>query len=237
MITQGIIGEAVSVLEQREDWHYVQQWDDYQGWIYQFFLTDYPAEWDPDFEYKGLIDWIYETPDTHSRTIRQISTGARLPSRQHNGVWIQVTLPDQKTGYIRSVIATSQSRDIRKRVVETAEKFLGVSYCWGGKTAFGFDCSGFVQTVFRVNGIELHRDTIQQIEDGERLEGRQEFRPGDLVFFTNGNQVDHVGIACDTDRFIHCSGMVKINSFDREDPEFNSSLTERFLQARRMIQE
>ncbi len=54
--------------------------------------------------------------------------------------------------------------------VSVAERFLGVPYLWGGKTALGVDCSGLVQISLAACGIEVPRDTdVQAREIGARL--------------------------------------------------------------------
>src|SRR5439155_1420023 len=64
--------------------------------------------------------------------------------------------------------------------LKTAESFIGVPYLWGGTTALGLDCSGFVQQVYRLNGVALPRDADQQAVLGRKVEVA---RAGDLMFF------------------------------------------------------
>ena len=114
---------------------------------------------------------------------------------------------------------TYRGRDIentRETIIALSESLMGSPYLWGGKTPFGYDCSGFVQSVYRASGIEIKRDTSLQIKDQRmRSTDLSKASKGDLIFFNmDGNGVDHVGILYDQARVIHCGGEVKLQSLD-----------------------
>lgn len=163
--------------------------------------------------------------------------GTNLPGMEQNTSWMQVTLPDLSIGYAKMINFPGTTGDTRKDIVKTAERYLGTTYLWGGKTGFGFDCSGFVQTVFWLNDIHLPRDAWQQAEYSRPLSGDEELQPGDLVFFTSNDKIDHVGIMSDDNRFIHCSGWTRINSLDKEAPDFHPRLSKIYTGAHRVIQD
>lgn len=77
-------------------------------------------------------------------------------------------------------------------VLDIAQQYLGVPYVWGGEDPSGFDCSGFVQYVFRQVGVDLPRVSGDQAQVGEPVASLAEARPGDLVAFDA--PVDHIGI-------------------------------------------
>ena len=52
---------------------------------------------------------------------------------------------------------------VDNNLIDTTQELLNVPYLWGGKSQLGFDCSGFVQTVFKTFGIYLPRDSYQQM--------------------------------------------------------------------------
>ncbi|MCC5423451.1 C40 family peptidase [Clostridium botulinum] len=84
-------------------------------------------------------------------------------------------------------------------IVNYAKQFQGVPYVWGGTSPSGFDCSGFVQYVYRnAAGIELPRDTYGQITKGTPV-SQSNLQPGDLVFPHTG----HVGIYVGNGQIIH----------------------------------
>jgi len=99
-----------------------------------------------------------------------------------------------------------QMRDTASEAVLAAMNFLGVPYRRGGSTDDGFDCSGFTRAVFeRSLGLVLPRRADEQAQTaGLRWVGREELKPGDLVFFnTMRRTFSHVGIYIGGDRFIH----------------------------------
>ncbi len=175
-------------------------------------------------------------PEPDSKSIRQITSGVKLPGRKIAGDWVEVQLPDGETGYLLDEVDDAHFPSLGHQIIHTAERYFGTSYEWGGKTALGFDCSGFVQTVYRLNGIQLPRDTSQQVEIGESV-SEEELQIGDIVFFKEKDRVNHVGIACDAGSFIHCSGFVKRNSFIETDPDYNQQLLEKRAVSKRIIQD
>ncbi|MDH3359343.1 MAG: NlpC/P60 family protein [Desulfobulbaceae bacterium] len=99
----------------------------------------------------------------------------------------------------------ADNRSLRKGLVKTAKRFLGVPYKWGGESSReGFDCSGLTMTVYRLNGMNLPRNSRQQYRAGRSVR-KGELKPGDLVFFATkgGKRINHVGIYLGGNRFIH----------------------------------
>ena len=94
---------------------------------------------------------------------------------------------------------------------------MNAPYLWGGRTPFGIDCSGFVQMVYKLQGMKLLRDASQQATLGEVVSLIDEAESGDLAFFDDAEgNIIHVGMLIDRQRIIHCSGKVKINNLDHE---------------------
>ncbi len=87
-------------------------------------------------------------------------------------------------------------------IVNTAKKYLGVRYVYGGSTPSGFDCSGLVQYVFKKNGISVSRTSAAQSRQGKTV-SRSELQPGDLLFFARNGKVHHVGIYAGNGQMIH----------------------------------
>ncbi len=99
-------------------------------------------------------------------------------------------------------------------IVNTAMKYLGVPYVWGGTSPRGFDCSGLVQYVCRQNGISVNRVACDQRRNGVYV-SRENLQPGDLVFFAKGGYIHHVGIYVGNGNMIHApqtGDVVKISS-------------------------
>ncbi len=98
-------------------------------------------------------------------------------------------------------------RDKASDMVLSAMNFLGVPYRRGGTSAeHGFDCSGFTRHVFEMSlGLVLPRRVDEQASaPGLVKVGREELKPGDLVFFnTLKRTFSHVGIYIGDGKFIH----------------------------------
>lgn len=90
-------------------------------------------------------------------------------------------------------------------IVTKAAKYKGVPYVFGGTTPKGFDCSGYVQYVFKQLGGTLTRTADTQAEEGIFITQNQ-LKPGDLVFFTTYEPgASHVGIYAGNNKFWNAS--------------------------------
>jgi cell wall-associated NlpC family hydrolase len=100
---------------------------------------------------------------------------------------------------------TSSVVDGTESLINNAMQLIGVRYRWGGNTPqSGLDCSGFVRYVFNDTfGFLLPRKSAQMSQVGLEI-GKDELRPGDLVFFnTMRHAFSHVGIYVGDNKFIH----------------------------------
>ena len=95
------------------------------------------------------------------------------------------------------VEATSASQ-----LVDTAQDYLGVSYCRGGTSPSCFDCSGFTQYVYNKRGIDIPRIANDQYQSSTKIliDG---VVPGNLVFFINNGYAYHVGIYVGDRKVLH----------------------------------
>jgi cell wall-associated NlpC family hydrolase len=214
-------GEQVRILGAHDGWRYVQAEDHYIGWIRPGTVLDATTR-HGDQRLVGLsLAPIRRERDAASDIVGWLPAGTQLPLYQPGedlGAWARIhiaheerTLPGALIGYV-SHDDTVRTDDLPHRpptaddLLTTAEAFLGVPYLWGGTTALGMDCSGFVQQVYRLNGIRLDRDADQQATEGRQVESP---RAGDLLFFSSRGdpfgepRITHVALATGERTFLH----------------------------------
>jgi len=104
--------------------------------------------------------------------------------------------------------------DSLSKLENVYQKYQGVKYRYGGTDKRGFDCSGFVQRVYKeVFQIDLPRTTKAMMKTGKKIRPDQ-LKPGDLVFFHPTRKYYHVGIYMGKGTFMHAStsrGVMKSN--------------------------
>jgi hypothetical protein len=229
-VTQALIGQPVTIEAGQAGWLYVQTWDTYRGWIpvnAVHVLEDQSrpyASTGPVAVIRELFADILEEPRLRAPIITKATISSELEVVETHADWVQLRLPDGRTGFVRTHEAKLLNKDLAQTVwlpdppklVETALRFVGVPYLWGGTSPFGIDCSGFVQLVYRIHNVTLLRDADIQASDprAERVE-REELRAGDLMFFgpvkdPDYSRVTHIGMVIDRKRFVHSCGALGV---------------------------
>jgi cell wall-associated NlpC family hydrolase len=143
--------------------------------------------------------------------IAGIPLAAGLDARNKLNVWIDEgdvvgsSIPTSRTP--RTTTRTTRASATAEAVLATADDYVGTKYVWGGTSPNGFDCSGFVQYVFRRHGIELPRTSRQQALVGQAVSrSLGALEVGDLMFFaTNGSRIDHIAIYAGDNQILHSS--------------------------------
>ncbi|AZI21237.1 C40 family peptidase [Chryseobacterium taklimakanense] len=141
------------------------------------------------------------TPNKLSEAKKEIS-----PAKQIDIALANIEKANKSTEIQKTILFEKKMGDM----LAEAESYLGTPYRYGGTTRSGIDCSAFVLSVFGATmGMHLPRVAAAQAQEGERV-AREDMRKGDLVFFSNGGRISHVGIVHDVDengsvKFIHAS--------------------------------
>jgi len=257
MVTQARLAEPVVIWQQQRGWYEVEMSDTYRGWVapMDLWLVD-RAAWEqyqqaPQVLITAPFTTIYRDSDftlsmkdaKSLQTAATMCTQLRLIAETPDNY--QVLLPDGHAGYISKtdgeVIPGFNQLTLgsREKVVALAKDFLGLPYFLGGTTPYGYDCSGFVQTVLKMNGVHVQRDAHQQYEMGSSV-AREELQRGDLVFFSTYKAgASHVGFYIAQGQYIHAGSSrgVAINSLNPGDEDYSEELDKKYLGAKRLLPE
>ena len=85
------------------------------------------------------------------------------------------------------------SNSIREKMVVYAKSLVGVKYVWAGSDPNGFDCSGLVGYVHKKYGLVIPRTASAQLNGAKKVNVKEAYR-GDLLFFSSGKNISHVGL-------------------------------------------
>ncbi|MGH7458601.1 MAG: NlpC/P60 family protein [Longimicrobiaceae bacterium] len=246
-VSQVVMGNRVRLLRRYQRWYQCRSQDGYPGWIHRGYLK-LPAT-------TGTGDG--GGGDGHSELL--ISLGAGMSGKGEEpagflpwGALVRkgqggaVLLPDGREVRAEGVLIPARERAALYparggAVAASAAWWLGAPYLWGGVTPAGVDCSGLVQALFRLHGVELPRDSDQQVECGEPVDpgpGFSALQPGDLLFFAEEPDlvITHVTISEGGSHVIHSSlgnGGVRRNDL-AGDLDFERELARIFVCARRV---
>lgn len=240
MVTQLLFGELFYILDADGDWIRIRmEWDHYEGWI-----TAVQAQ---TLDYDSFTKLLHADTPIVSEPVQFMiheQTGSRFPVVAGSSLpgWNgdHLTILSETYRLERNPFATAPARDslaqafkteLQAALCTTALIFERAPYCWGGRSLSGLDCSGFMQIIFKINGIRINRDASQQATEGSLIPLLAEAVAGDLLFFDNGEgKIIHVGMLLDANRIIHCYGLVRIDPvdhygiFNRETQRYSHSL-------------
>lgn len=214
LVTQLLFGEHFEILEKDKKWSKVRiAFDNYECWI-------------DNKQYIEISKNEYANLENNNFSCSLEITDKLNFNNLSLNIVIASSLPnfDDKNGSIGGAqykftgkVLQSKKQFQKSNIADFALLYLNAPYLWGGRSPFGIDCSGFVQMVYKLNGIKLPRDSHQQAELGEVISFIEEVEPGDLAFFDNeeGN-ITHLGIILEDNRIIHASGKVRIDQLDHQ---------------------
>lgn len=171
---------------------------------------------------------IYLKKDTRSRVLFKVKKDHYVVLRDLDDKWATVVMQDGSSGFIEAKFVnllpynvsvqqpmTTRGGYVRGEggnaydwVVREATRYIGTPYVWGGNSLTGgVDCSGYIQQLYRMVGVNLPRTAHEQSFVGTLVPTLQDLQPGDRIYFTDGDRqrVTHCGIYIGNGQFIHSS--------------------------------
>ena len=192
MINQLFFGEIISIIEVKDNWSFIKSnLDDYKGWI-------------RNLHFQNILE---KDCNLLSKKQNKFATNEMVLKNDD----IEITIPTGSLISSAKFLKYSYKKtNGSKSIIQTIKSFLNTPYLWGGKTKFGTDCSGLVQSVFKTINIILPRDACDQYKYGKEIDS--DFKLGDLAFFGESpKKITHVGILLDNTNIVHAYGTVRID--------------------------
>lgn len=240
IVSQTYYTEQINILEETPEWLKIETvLDHYKGWIKNRGLCKRQAVFlsNPGSvaaKVNRCAAHLYGLEDTVYGPILTLPFDSRLeviePKGDSNSRWIKVALIDGREAFIQRGDVTLNTDFLldKIKVCSLSLNFLNLPYTWGGRSSFGYDCSGFVQMLYRQMGLHLPRDTKDQIV-WEKFKNIpiEDLSAGDLIFFgLDKDKIRHVGLYLGDQKFIHSTvaenaPFIHISSLT--DPDWNGS--------------
>ncbi|MDR0890322.1 MAG: C40 family peptidase [Oscillospiraceae bacterium] len=216
-------GDNVVIIRKSGDW-YLVNYNLYIGYMHGEYLEVKERENINlgDGSIDPAIANMRSGPSTSSSLVEQVSKNEKVYIFGFNTGWYKVKY-DGKVGYIRSDLVTllekpegnrgstasgssggSSSTSLGQQISTYAQRYVGYPYVYGGTSPSGFDCSGFVQYVYKQFGYSINRTATAQLSNGYSI-SYSNLAPGDLVFFGSGSSASHVGLYIGGGKFVHAS--------------------------------
>ncbi|SFH25147.1 LysM domain-containing protein [Desulfotomaculum arcticum] len=135
-------------------------------------------------------DTLWQISKLHGISVEQIQTSNSLNSTMiHPGQKLLIT----GSAPAAQPITVSRGTSRAEMVIDYARTLIGAPYAYRGQSPAGFDCSGYVQYVFKNFGVDMPRTASEQFNIGTKVNS-SEARPGDIVAFASGGAINHTGI-------------------------------------------
>ena len=215
MTTQLRFGEGVEILQQAYGmWQIRVCHDDYEGWVDARQFTPHQSERPPQATVLSseLSGWAYridpDLQDMENGRVRcLLPQGTPLPKYADGCFWIG---PDSWhwPGAVHCVPSTPSWEEL----LAEAMWYRNAPYFWGGRTIWGIDCSGLVQSLLQHQGVQMSRDCLTQVDEGAAVSCLRGAMPGDLAFFDGTRDGGrHVGFVLENGEVLHASGFVRVD--------------------------
>lgn len=199
LLTEALKGERATIYDENEEgWAWGQlKADGYVGWFPTSALA--PPGAPPTHRVSALRTLVFPGPSIKLPPLEALPLGARIAVAR-----VEERLAVTAAGGYIPAAHLRPIDEYEADFVAVAERFVGVPYLWGGKTALGLDCSGLVQIALSACGIVCPRDSdMQEAALGSLVATVADFSDlarGDLVFWKG-----HVAIVREPGSLIHAN--------------------------------
>ncbi|MGH9615412.1 MAG: NlpC/P60 family protein [Acidobacteriaceae bacterium] len=223
VVSQAIFATNVDELAEQPGWVKIRTpQDGYTGWISSADLV--ALHGNPGY---ATVGHIAEVEELRSNIYREPNVTAQAPlmtlpfesqldvvKEKPGGRWLQVELPDKRMAWVQQgdvALSSNGVADLKPhmsipQMVQFSHRFLGLPYTWGGRSSFGYDCSGFVQMLMRQRGYLIPRDAdVQAAWSGFEPVKVADLRAGDVLFFGGHGKITHTGMYIGHGKFIQAT--------------------------------
>ncbi len=218
--TQLLYGEIINIIAESGDWVQIeageqeeyshhQKWEGYPGWVKKTCVMPIKVP-RRNFVVQKKATTLYGKAKIE-KPIIVLSLGTQLYATDtlKNG-FRKVRLVIGSSAWVpsadvRSINHAAEENWARSKIIEAASELLGDPYFWGGRSAYipeikpqvsAVDCSGLTQLAYRVAGIRIPRDSLEQFMKAKKIT-KENLKMGDLIFVASKekpNRVSHVAI-------------------------------------------
>lgn len=215
-----IPSQAFMLVEEKLDDWYKVMYNGQEGYVSSEFVN-FSDTLSGSYGCKGIMIGDYvrmrSAPSTTGTVLGYYNAGAQFTITGVSGNWVKVCTEAGLEGYIHSdyICCLSSGSQLPvgssvsgsgSDIVETAKQYLGTGYAWGGMSTSGFDCSGFVNYVYKLYGYSMYRVAQDIYSNNGTSVAKEDLQQGDLVFFGySGSSITHVGMYIGDGQFIHSS--------------------------------
>ncbi len=213
---EGLWGEVVEIDQHIDQYQngfaFVRLSDGYQGWMPIDCLDCASArntlKTIPEIKATAMVivpmSHVTSGPDIKTPGLFTLSLGSRVMVLDADDMTTKIAImSDHSAGADVGFVPTAHIMPLSDRAndwVSIAEALIGSPYKWGGRSAFGLDCSALVQLALAAGGVAITRDSGPQEDSGLAIVAGDKLQRGDLVFWRR-----HVGIMRDESQLLHAN--------------------------------